>query len=736
MINNYAKILKHCSEVLFLPSGWIGVLLVAATFVRPTVGVAGVVAVAAAWLFAKVVGFDKVFAAHGFYVFNPLLVGCSVGYVFALSLPLFVLAALSGVLTVVVCLLCARMMQSAGGFPVLSVPFVVVSSTVHLAAGRYSSLAKHGGFESLTPVLDNVLPASVTGFAQSLGAVFFMPEVVVGLFLAAVLLFYSRVLFGLAVWGYAVGCLTRAVWVGSAAAFADPNAFNLILISIALGGVFLSPSWRSYTIAAFGAAMGAVVLDCAIAWGQPFSLPPYALPFNAVVLCVLFGFGWAGVGGLNLSPAATPEATIMRDVLARKRFAGNVRGIHLPFAGLWAVWQAFDGPWTHKGLWRYAYDFVITDVDGNTHANAGSELEDYYCFRKPVLSPVGGTVIRVVNHLPDCPVGQTDTENNWGNSVVIADSRGFFVALSHFAEGSIRVREGDAVKRGAVLGLCGNSGYSPQPHIHMQVQLVATLGAETVPFSFVAIKQEGAFHAAGLPEVAEIIEPTWPNERLTATTSYHLDQKLRYTFARPGRRDRQVTLTVKMALDGSFYFESDRGGRLYFGKQGDTFYHYAVEGDDEVLSKMMLALPRLPLSAAPVLRWEDFVPTTCAARTRSSKALVELATAFIPDCVATRVQQTAVSSLSFATQISGNWFCRAQTINTYISPSLGIVCIEGDDWQLTRSSDESSETRVTEESNVPMNEELNPVLEIEVAGAGVPTNVAANVLDPQVNVGR
>jgi urea transporter len=736
MIKDYAKIPKHCGEVLFLPYGWVGVLLAAMTCARPTMGLAGIVAVAGAWGLAKAIGCEKAFAAHGFYVFNPLLVGCSVGYVFALSLSMAILAAMSGVLAFIVCLLSARMMQAAGGLPVLSAPFVVVSSIVHLAAGRYSSLAKHEAFDAFAPVLDKALPSSVAGFAQSLGAVFFMPEVVIGLILAAALLFYSRILFGLAIWGYAVGCLTRAVWVGTATAFSDPNAFNSLLISIALGGVFLVPSWRSYAIAGVGAALGAVVLDGAMTWGRPYSLPPYALPFNAVVLGVLFGLGWVGVRGVNLSPAATPEQTIALDVLSRKRFGGNLRGIHLPFAGPWTVWQAFDGPWTHKGPWRFAYDFVITDADGKTHTNSGDDLDDYFCFRKPVLSPVGGTVVEVVNHLFDCPIGVTDTENNWGNAVVIADPRGFFVALSHFAEGSIQVRRGDAVKRGMVLGLCGNSGYSPQPHIHVQVQLANTLGAETVPFSFLAFKKEAVFNASGLPGVAEVVEPTWPNSRLAAATSYHLDQKLRYKYTRAGKRDRETTLTVKMALDGSFYFQSDRGGRLYFGKQGDVFHHYAVDGDDEILTKIMLALPRLPLSAAPALRWEDFVPTTRAVKTRSSKALVELVAAFFPDCAATRVQQKALSSSSFVTRISGNLFRRARTITTSIAPDLGIVRIDADDWQLTRLSGEPNRQRATGESDVPVNEKLNAVFQVEVAGGGVPTNIAANVLDPQVDVGR
>jgi len=42
--------------------------------------------------------------------------------------------------------------------------------------------------------------------------------------------------------------------------------------------------------------------------------------------------------------------------------------------------------------------------------------------------------------------------------------------LAHFKRGSITVKPGDKVKRGQVLGQCGNSGNSSEPHIHYHLQ--------------------------------------------------------------------------------------------------------------------------------------------------------------------------------------------------------------------------------------------------------------------------
>ena len=69
-----------------------------------------------------------------------------------------------------------------------------------------------------------------------------------------------------------------------------------------------------------------------------------------------------------------------------------------------------------------------------------------------------------------------------------------------------------------------------------------------------------------------------------------------------------------MALDGTFYFESTQGGRLFFGKQDDTFYFYRLEGGDEILRLLFLAIPRLPMCRKAGLVWQDVLPISVATR--------------------------------------------------------------------------------------------------------------------------
>ena len=340
-------------------------------------------------------------------------------------------------------------------------------------------------------------------------------------------------------------------------------------------------------------------------------MPAFTVPFALAAL----GLVHAAAGGplVALRPGATPETTLAEHGAWRLRFPGTLRTLALPVAGQWRVWQGEDGPWTHRGLWRHALDLVITDDRGKTFAGAGTALEDYYAWRKPVLAPVRGKVVVVVDGLPDNLPGTTDRTHNWGNHVVLQDPRGFHVELSHFACGSIRVVPGRWVERGEVLGLCGNSGYSPQPHVHVQVQAGERPGGATLPFSLVSWWDGRRFHANDLPAAGSDLETQPADPWLERATTLLLDDVLSYRIEKAGVFQGILRLTVAIGDDGSLHLASPRG-RLSFGVHEGTFYHYRVDGDDPWLPWFLLALPRLPLGHRPGLVWEDAVPVHLTAR--------------------------------------------------------------------------------------------------------------------------
>ncbi len=627
-------VLNSYSEVLFLRGPALGLLILAVTLSAPSVALSGLVAVLAAYAFARLIRMDVRFLESGFYTYNPLLVGLSLGYLFRLTpLTLFFLIT-AGIAAFVLTHTLFNAFWYYLRLPVLSLPFVLVSSTAYLAAGSYTNLYITGLYPRGTTMLDTVLPLWLGGFFRSLGAAFFVPSVLAGGLIALALLLRSRIAFLLAVGGYYTGTLALAALGGSpSSAFQNLNAFNFILIAIALGGVFLVPSPRSYLLALIGVLTSTVLLSSSEVFWSRWGIPVFALPFNVVTLTFVYSLGLVEFPWMARA-IGTPEEILDEQLTHDLRFPGSTRTLSLPFAGRWTVWQGFDGPWTHQGVWRHAYDFVITDEHGDTFRGDGSLLEHYFAWRKPVLSPVRGRVERVVDGLQDNAPGSADRGNNWGNLVVLADDAGMYVEISHFAQGSIRVKQGEWVERGALLGLCGNSGYSPQPHIHVQVQASAQVGAPTLPFSFVNYAAGDRHFANDLPAVGTRVESMPPEKGLESRLGFVLDETYRFRVRTrdlvrfPGATQDAVTFTVRMAPDATFQLCTERGALAVVTRHG-TWVAERLTGSDPYLRALLLALPSVPLVARSGLHWQDHVPagTVC---TGAKRAVVRLARSLAP----------------------------------------------------------------------------------------------------------
>lgn len=146
----------------------------------------------------------------------------------------------------------------------------------------------------------------------------------------------------------------------------------------------------------------------------------------------------------------------------------------LPFDGQWWVfWGGESKELNHhhdSASQRFAFDFLVVDESGRTHQGEGKENKDYFAFGQPVLAPADGVVTDVINGVRDNTPGSMNPTFAGGNAVILMHCENEVSVLAHFQQGSIRVKCGDEVKRGQVLGLCGNSGNSSEPHVHFHVQ--------------------------------------------------------------------------------------------------------------------------------------------------------------------------------------------------------------------------------------------------------------------------
>ncbi|MBR8833435.1 MAG: urea transporter [Stigonema ocellatum SAG 48.90 = DSM 106950] len=632
MMNLVRAVCAATAEILFLRGVRTGALLLGAMLLQPSVLVMGLMGVLAAVAFARVAQLGQTYLERGPFLFNPLLAGLSVGYLFQPSAAALFLAATAGVLAFVLTYTASHILYTYLLLPILSLPFIAVSWIVHLAAFHYAGL-QHAIVPAYAYSIG--MPVYIEGLLRTLGLIFFLPNIWVGMVVALLLLWNSRIQFLLAVSSYALGTTIRGILTGTFAyVYFDPAALNFILVALAIGGFYLLPSPRSYALAYLGVTLAALVSEAvSVFWGA-VGLPVHALPYNLVTLSLLYLLGLMGHQLLAKYPQSSPEKTLDYELTARRRYQGSGRTLSLPFVGRWMVWQAFDGEWTHQGIWRYAYDFLIQDDQGQTYCGSGLQLTDYYAFQKPVLSPVRGWVVKVVRDLPDRAIGSVDSDNNWGNCVVLYDERGFYVEISHFAHKSIVVNSGDRIERGALIGRCGNSGYSPQPHIHIQVQLTPELSAATATFSFANLMVDGEFCAESTPGEKAMLEPISPDRALAKALTFPLDSQLHFSLTRKGRACGHLIVTVRMAVDGSFYLDSGNA-KLFFTRDEDKFMFHRLDGDDPRLALLFLAMPKLPLIHQTGQQWFDYLPISIVV-TGLRRIIYQFCSSFYPHLASAR----------------------------------------------------------------------------------------------------
>ena len=131
----------------------------------------------------------------------------------------------------------------------------------------------------------------------------------------------------------------------------------------------------------------------------------------------------------------------------------------------------------HEWSQMFASDILALGPNYNALATPGGKNTDFAGWGREVLAPARGKIVYVRNDVPDnAAPGAIDMaaleklpDQPWplaGNAVVIEHDEEEFSLLAHLQKGSVRVKTGDHVEAGTVLGLLGNSGQSEGPHLH------------------------------------------------------------------------------------------------------------------------------------------------------------------------------------------------------------------------------------------------------------------------------
>jgi urea transporter len=609
------------AAVLFCDSPAVGAMVLAVTLSIPNIGIAGLLAALTAYLFARRFGFSKQLNLtqqkdrqhQEPYIYNSLLVGLSLGSLYQINAQLLPLIALGAVFIVFTTQFLTHVLWRIGRLPVLSLPFVIVTWILWLAAKSMI------GLEPFVPVWpDDFLAIPwLSGFFKALGLFFFVPQPLAGMILFLGIAWTSRYLAILAVAGYITGYLTMQFIVGYPQS-APFIGFNFMLVAMAVGGIFTVPGRDGFLVALFSAALCAIL---AVAIGKitlPYGLPVLTMPFVVTTLIILAGMGRRHIQGtpfLLLENPALPEASYERLRLASVR-TGEIGSVPLlaPFLGQWQVYQGFNGPHTHQPPWQHALDFFI--MEGQcSFRNDGRKLEDYHCFGATVVAPAQGQIVACRGDLPDNPPGEVDTVRNWGNYIQIRITSGHIVVLAHLRQHSLLIKEGEWVTAGQCLANCGNSGRSPQPHLHLHIQNELFLGSPTVPFHLCSVitraqtQESQTFQLTARPAESVTVAPALRDDKLAAPLHLPVGRCLYFRF-RAGNDDdwTQQSLRVELTLLGQFRLVSDSGASVAFEESQGLLAFYDRQGGDDILLDMwLLAMGLTPLSSIAA-QWRDKPP--------------------------------------------------------------------------------------------------------------------------------
>lgn len=145
---------------------------------------------------------------------------------------------------------------------------------------------------------------------------------------------------------------------------------------------------------------------------------------------------------------------------------------------------------------RYAIDFVRLDAGIDSFAGDPALNASHFVYGNEILAAAAGRVVStrdgVAENTPPAFPSDVGPNDLTGNNVVQDLGEGRFALYAHMQPGSVRVKPGERVERGQLLGLVGNTGNSSAPHLHFHVMDgpggPSGLAAEGVPYVFDSLK--------------------------------------------------------------------------------------------------------------------------------------------------------------------------------------------------------------------------------------------------------
>jgi hypothetical protein len=518
------------------------------------------------------------------------------------------------------------------GLPALSLAFIISTSLLIIASKSFNGIGltqRHVYWYNQTYAIGGTnlvnfimtienwkIPDFVSGFFRSMSAILFQVNIVSGIILSIGLLIYSRIGFLLMVYGYAIA-IYFGIFMGSTY-LNDLSYYNMgtnfMLVSLALGGFYIIPSLRSFLWVLILVPIAFLIVTSVGSIMFKLGTPVFSLPFCLTVILFLFTLKLRNKQHkLVLTPIQyySPEINLYRYINGKERLMSqNYFSIQLPFIGEWMVSQGYDGTMTHQGDWSKAVDFVILDQEMKTYRLPGNLPEHFYCYNKPVLSVADGIVEEIVDHVEDNEIGGNNTQQNWGNTIIIKHAEGLYSKLSHLKKQSFTIAKGAFVKQGDIIAYCGNSGRSPEPHLHIQLQSTPHIGSKTMayPFSYFTTRDNLQFKLESfiVPKEGKFVSNIIPNASLKQAFNFQPGYQLNVQSENYPKEIWEVCTSV---YNETYLYCKELKSYAYFINNGSAFYFTNFFGAKNSLLYLFYQVAfKVLLSSDKSLMVEDYFP--------------------------------------------------------------------------------------------------------------------------------
>lgn len=157
---------------------------------------------------------------------------------------------------------------------------------------------------------------------------------------------------------------------------------------------------------------------------------------------------------------------------------------------------------------RFAIDWILLGPHGGFAKDKGELPRQWFGYAADVIAVADATVASTCEGIAEPPTlaegaaHKVPLENAAGNYVALDLGDGRYAFYEHLKPGSIRVKTGQQVHRGEVIGQLGFTGESTGPHLHFHVSDAnVALAAEGLPYALTSFRILGAY--TSIEEFAE-----------------------------------------------------------------------------------------------------------------------------------------------------------------------------------------------------------------------------------------